>query len=230
MESHGFVREPLPAPDQIPPFPGSIPSAAPLPKKVRSLYKSAGAALAALEELTACPDLASEARHPRSAFCLEGGELEGLKRLRYYLHGNSEAAGAVNTAEPAQASTALFGEEASTVRTDADEFAALPSISVAQEGMPGEASVSRNNSGAPNGNLSAPAPIDTFKDTRMLAGGVDNSAKLSAYLAAGCLSPRMVYAEIQKARNQSGADSGHSWLIMHLIIRHAHTPVCLRTC
>lgn len=56
----------------------------------------------------------------------------------------------------------------------------------------------------------------------MLAGGVDNSTKLSPYLAAGCLSPRMVYAEIQRVRQLHGADTGHSWLIMHLIIRCEH--------
>ncbi|EIE19669.1 hypothetical protein COCSUDRAFT_54576 [Coccomyxa subellipsoidea C-169] len=35
----------------------------------------------------------------------------------------------------------------------------------------------------------------------MMAGGMNNSAKLSAYLMAGCLLPRMVYAKLQKARH-----------------------------
>lgn len=35
-----------------------------------------------------------------------------------------------------------------------------------------------------------------FKDTRMQAVGVDNSTKLSAFLAVGALSPRMVRDEV----------------------------------
>ena len=62
------------------------------------------------------------------------------------------------------------------------------------------------------------APILTFKDTRMLAFGVDNSAKLSAYLAAGCISPRMVYAELRKAAAVQGPQQC-AWLEMHLTIR-----------
>ncbi len=65
------------------------------------------------------------------------------------------------------------------------------------------------------------ALIHTFKDRRMLASGVDNSAKLSAYLAAGCLSPRQVYWQAKDAADQHGSDTGHSTLIMHLTIRCA---------
>ena len=70
------------------------------------------------------------------------------------------------------------------------------------------------------------APILTFKDTRMLAFGVDNSAKLSAYLAAGCISPRMVYAELRKAAVVQGPQQC-AWLEMHLAIRCAS---CRRSC
>jgi len=62
------------------------------------------------------------------------------------------------------------------------------------------------------------APILKFKDTRMLAFGADNSAKLSAYLAAGCISPRMVYAELRKAAAVQGQQQC-AWLDMHLTIR-----------
>ena len=63
------------------------------------------------------------------------------------------------------------------------------------------------------------APIHSFRDTRMGAVGVNNSLKLSAYLASGCLSPRMVHAAVAAAREARGEDTGHSWVVMHLTIR-----------
>lgn len=56
----------------------------------------------------------------------------------------------------------------------------------------------------------------------MLAGGVDNSAKLSAYLACGCLSPRMIYKAALAADASVGVEPGSGpgdVLIMHLMIR-----------
>ncbi|PSC72038.1 cryptochrome DASH-like isoform A [Micractinium conductrix] len=41
-----------------------------------------------------------------------------------------------------------------------------------------------------------PPPLAGYQDSRMLAFGVDTSAKLSAFLSMGCLSPRTVYAEV----------------------------------
>ena len=215
VESHGVVREPLPAPGQIPPFPSGIPRASVLPSDIRSLYRSAGAeaSLAALEQLTACSDLASNAAHPRSAFPFEGGEAEGLKRLRYCLYG--ESADALDAVRQGQ-NPRLSADRANGGRDRTDAAADAASISSVLEQVPEK----ERASGEPDDlAMSAAAPIDTFKDTRMMASGVDNSAKLSAYLAAGCLSPGMVYAEIQKAKQQKGGDSGHSWLIMHLTIR-----------
>ncbi len=90
---------------------------------------------------------------------------------------------------------------------------------------------------------SIPAPLLGFKDSRMTPFGVDNSAKLSAYFAAGCLSPRTAVAEARAAQADaregaalcSGTDTGLSqgtepsqgseaadntpWLLMHLCIR-----------
>jgi deoxyribodipyrimidine photolyase len=37
-----------------------------------------------------------------------------------------------------------------------------------------------------------------FDNTRMQAVGIDNSTKLSAFLAVGALSPRMVYDEVMR--------------------------------
>lgn len=50
----------------------------------------------------------------------------------------------------------------------------------------------------------------------MFATGVDNSCKISAYLNAGCLTPRQVYAAVQ---NSQGMDEGKEALKMHLQIR-----------
>jgi deoxyribodipyrimidine photo-lyase len=57
----------------------------------------------------------------------------------------------------------------------------------------------------------------------MQAVGVDNSTKLSPYMAAGCLSPRMVLQELQQlqaaAQQQGCPEAECGWLHMHLIIR-----------
>ncbi len=214
MESHGVVRDPLPVPDQIPPYPSSIVGASSLPKDVSSLYRSAGAeaSLAALECLTACEVLSSNVTHPDSAFALKGGETEGVARLQYYLHGNSEGAETPLKSGPCIRAPQHNDNADLAV---ANSAAAIPMSS----SMQGSKRVAETSSGKVGRSAPASPPIDMFKDTRMLAGSMDNSVKLSAYLAAGCLSPRMVYAEIQRARQQVGADSGHSWLIMHLVIR-----------
>ena len=66
----------------------------------------------------------------------------------------------------------------------------------------------------------SPAPILGFKATRMLATGVDNSAKLSAYHALGCISPRQVHAALGPLIEAGGAAAeGAGCLHMHLIIR-----------
>ncbi|KAL4431731.1 hypothetical protein ABPG77_002947 [Micractinium sp. CCAP 211/92] len=92
-----------------------------------------------------------------------------------------------------------------------------------------------------------PAPIDEYQDSRMTATGVDSSAKLSAFLSLGCLSPRSVWAETarlaaveQQQQQQQGQREGQRgeeplpgalrwrepqrgdtwrWLLMHLGIR-----------
>ena len=63
----------------------------------------------------------------------------------------------------------------------------------------------------------------------MLAGGVDNSLKLSASLGAGCLSPRMVHAAVLAAAQEHGMETCQ-WLIMHLIIRCACLAYILNLC
>jgi hypothetical protein len=66
----------------------------------------------------------------------------------------------------------------------------------------------------------------------MQAAGVDNSTKLSPYLAAGCLSPRMVLEELQllqAAAQQHGVPEAEcGWLHMHLCIRDFFTFTALK--
>lgn len=50
----------------------------------------------------------------------------------------------------------------------------------------------------------------------MLATGTDNSCKLSAYLNYGCITPRQVFAALQK---EEGLQEGKDTLKMHLQIR-----------
>ena len=228
MEQHGHVRDPLPAPERFPPFPGSLlgSSGQQLPSDLCSVYQAAGAegpldALAHLTGIGAGQLLDGDAR--RTAFPLHGGEMQGLQRLRYYLQGtvsSSDVGGAqAGHAEPPRAaSTADNAQEAGgdEVPHDVDSSfgeAARHAGAPAQE----HASCSGRLADAAPGVLAA--PVHSFKDTRMGAVGVDNSLKLSAYLAAGCLSPREVHAAIVRAREKHGEDTGHSWLIMHLTIR-----------
>jgi len=214
VDNSAEVHAPLPAPQDIPPCPSGLLEKNILPQDLKSLYESAGAeaaaSLAALEQLTGCADLASPVRDPRSAFPLHGGEVEGIKRLQLYLYGESRTA---------QGGAGQRQNTGASIDTEAESRAATESGSTSSKSMQGERGNSSIESTASDARASTSAPIHSFKDTRMLAGGVDNSAKLSAYLAAGCLSPRMVYAEIQRARQLHGTDTGHSWLIMHLIIR-----------
>ncbi|KAI7843632.1 hypothetical protein COHA_002872 [Chlorella ohadii] len=64
--------------------------------------------------------------------------------------------------------------------------------------------------GSGSGTLAAgePPPIADYAEARMGAWGVDSSAKLSPFLALGCLSPRMVYWEVLRlaAAEQEAAE------------------------
>ena len=81
-----------------------------------------------------------------------------------------------------------------------------------------------------------PAPVDVFTDQRSLASrgaaGLDDSAKLSPWLAMGALSPRVVFHEVSKCKakitdsDAIGATASSSseaealdWLLTHLTIR-----------
>lgn len=82
--------------------------------------------------------------------------------------------------------------------------------------------------------VSRSAPITGYKDARMQAYGVDNSTKLSPFLALGVISPRTIAAAVQDARRQgiipSQGNPGDTfeWLLMHLVIRDFYIYTALK--
>ena len=107
---------------------------------------------------------------------LRGGELAGMERLRGFL----------GVAGTAAASTATGPAPADGLGADA------PAKSTGRGSSDGSAP-------------SRPPPIGSFRERRMTASlDRDASAKLSAYLATGCLSPRTVHAALAAHRRQAG--------------------------
>lgn len=59
-----------------------------------------------------------------------------------------------------------------------------------------------------------------YKETRNDSGTADGSSKLAAYLSAGCVSPRTVYAAIRAYEAATGvADDNTYWLVFELLTR-----------
>ena len=61
--------------------------------------------------------------------------------------------------------------------------------------------------------------VKTYKKTRNELLGGDYSSKFSAYLAAGCLSPKLIYDEINKYEVKNGSNDSTYWLIFELMWR-----------
>lgn len=61
--------------------------------------------------------------------------------------------------------------------------------------------------------------VSNYKQTRNGLEGWDYSSKLSAWLALGCLSPRWVFAELQKYEAQFGGNESTYWLYFELLWR-----------
>lgn len=61
--------------------------------------------------------------------------------------------------------------------------------------------------------------IKQYKETRNGLLGMDYSSKLSPYLAAGCLSPKLIYQEVKKYEQNKGANKSTYWLIFELFWR-----------
>lgn len=70
--------------------------------------------------------------------------------------------------------------------------------------------------------------IKTYKDTRNGMLGEDYSSKFSAWLASGCLSPRLIYHEIKRYENERTKNDSTYWLIFELIWRDFFRFVALR--
>ncbi|MCC5892653.1 MAG: DASH family cryptochrome [Exiguobacterium sp.] len=69
-------------------------------------------------------------------------------------------------------------------------------------------------------------PVRTYKETRN-GFGVDDSSKLSAYLANGSLSPRRVLHELETHERENGANESTYWLYFELLWREFFQWVAL---
>lgn len=77
------------------------------------------------------------------------------------------------------------------------------------------------------------APIHRYKEARMLASGIDNSAKMSAYLSCGCVSARTIHKAVLAADSARGALPGEgpgNTLLLHLMIRYCPHVACRHVC
>ncbi len=61
--------------------------------------------------------------------------------------------------------------------------------------------------------------IKTYEETRNGLVGADYSTKFSAYLSAGCLSPKTIYYELKKYEKQFGDNKSTYWLYFELLWR-----------
>ncbi len=61
--------------------------------------------------------------------------------------------------------------------------------------------------------------IRNYKETRNGLIGGDYSSKLSAWLAQGCVSPKMVHHELKRYEAERGATEGTYWLLFELLWR-----------
>ena len=236
------MERPQAAPSSFPALPEGLHSSIPSPRDALGLYEQAAAAdaLEGLQQLTGLSAWrAGDRRHDtRSAQPFAGGESAGQERLREILYGKEvhSSSSAVPGSHPLDKAPTGHSNDAQT-----SEHGMLSSKQEQDSGSPISQPDARQGAswlavdGADRQAASRPpgdaqdatqqessdeeALIHSFKDMRMLASGVNNSAKLSAYLAAGCLSPRQVYWQAKDAAEQHGGDTGHSTLIMHLVIR-----------
>lgn len=61
--------------------------------------------------------------------------------------------------------------------------------------------------------------VSHYEETRNGLIGADYSTKFSAYLAQGCLSPKYIYAELQRYEAEQGANKSTYWLFFELLWR-----------
>jgi deoxyribodipyrimidine photo-lyase len=70
--------------------------------------------------------------------------------------------------------------------------------------------------------------LKVYKETRNGMLGGDYSSKFSAWLAAGCLSPRYIYEQIREYEDQRVANDSTYWLIFELIWRDYFRMICAK--
>jgi hypothetical protein len=162
------------------------------------------------------------AEDARSAMAgLRGGEAAGMRHLHGFLYGCDERGGHCSAAVPGRPPA----EEGATAARSGAGGPALPAPAAGAPGdgqgcaPPGEefrelrlaAGAQRDPGAAGQGRGGSAAPlIEGFREARMTASTARGaSAKLSAYLALGALSPRQVHAALAAHQGRAaGGDAG----------------------
>ncbi|HEY9737345.1 MAG TPA: DASH family cryptochrome, partial [Trichocoleus sp.] len=70
--------------------------------------------------------------------------------------------------------------------------------------------------------------LRTYKETRNGMLGADYSSKFSPWLALGCLSPRYIYAEVQRYETSRIRNDSTYWLIFELLWRDYFRFICAK--
>jgi deoxyribodipyrimidine photo-lyase len=70
--------------------------------------------------------------------------------------------------------------------------------------------------------------LRVYKETRNGMLGADYSSKFSPWLALGCLSPRYIYAQVQKYQAERIANDSTYWLIFELLWRDYFRFICAK--
>ena len=70
--------------------------------------------------------------------------------------------------------------------------------------------------------------LKNYKETRNGLLGADYSSKFSPWLALGCLSPRLVWAQVQKYEEERARNDSTYWLIFELLWRDYFRFICAK--
>jgi deoxyribodipyrimidine photo-lyase len=70
--------------------------------------------------------------------------------------------------------------------------------------------------------------LKDYKETRNGMLEVDDSSKFSAWLSAGCLSPRYIYEQVQKYESERIKNDSTYWLIFELLWRDYFRFICAK--
>jgi deoxyribodipyrimidine photo-lyase len=70
--------------------------------------------------------------------------------------------------------------------------------------------------------------LKTYKETRNSMLGSDYSSKFSPWLALGCLSPRLIYEQVQKYESERIKNDSTYWLVFELLWRDFFRFICAK--